>query len=153
MTTTALLLMTFATGLVDAVSVLVLGHVFVANMTGNVVFLGLWLAPRTLVDITAAVVSFASFIVPMWLIAVGIVFTGSVTANGALAEFSDIAGTAVALHFCVQSLIVGLLGTFFVIGLGSDTIWPLAAYGLCMAALTAAALKGVQRFQLRQKAR
>jgi len=63
MTTTALLLMTFATGLVDAVSVLVLGHVFVANMTGNVVFLGLWLAPRTLVDITAAVVSFASFIV------------------------------------------------------------------------------------------
>ncbi|EKF42668.1 Bcr/CflA subfamily drug resistance transporter [Nitratireductor indicus C115] len=97
--------------------------------------------------------SFTSFIVPMWLIAVGIVFTGSVTANGALAEFSDIAGTAVALHFCVQSLIVGLLGTFFVIGLGSDTIWPLAAYGLCMAALTAAALKGVQRFQLRQKAR
>ena len=35
-TVTVLLLLTFATGLVDAVSVLVLGHVFVANMTGNV---------------------------------------------------------------------------------------------------------------------
>lgn len=96
--------------------------------------------------------SFASFIVPMWLIAVGIVFTGSVTANGALAEFSDIAGTAVALHFCVQSLIVGLLGTFFVLSLGSDTIWPLAGYGLCMATLAAAALKGVQRLGSRSGA-
>jgi uncharacterized membrane protein YoaK (UPF0700 family) len=35
-----LLVMTTATGLVDAVSVLGLGKVFVANMTGNVVFLG-----------------------------------------------------------------------------------------------------------------
>jgi uncharacterized membrane protein YoaK (UPF0700 family) len=35
-----LLVMTFVTGLVDAVSYLKLGHVFVANMTGNVVFLG-----------------------------------------------------------------------------------------------------------------
>lgn len=36
----ALALLTFATGLVDAASVLGLGHVFTANMTGNVVFLG-----------------------------------------------------------------------------------------------------------------
>lgn len=34
-----LLVLTFATGLVDAVSFLGLGHVFTANMTGNVVFL------------------------------------------------------------------------------------------------------------------
>ena len=40
LTVVALLLLTFATGLVDAISVLVLGHVFVANMTGNVIFLG-----------------------------------------------------------------------------------------------------------------
>ncbi|MBV8528501.1 MAG: DUF1275 domain-containing protein [Candidatus Dormibacteraeota bacterium] len=36
----ALVLLTIATGAVDAVSYLSLGHVFVANMTGNVVFLG-----------------------------------------------------------------------------------------------------------------
>ena len=35
-----LLTMTAVTGMVDAVSVLALGHVFTANMTGNVVFLG-----------------------------------------------------------------------------------------------------------------
>jgi uncharacterized membrane protein YoaK (UPF0700 family) len=58
----ALLLLTFATGLIDAVSVLVLGHVFVANMTGNVIFLGFWLAPHSTVDLTAAVVAFVGFV-------------------------------------------------------------------------------------------
>ena len=61
-TVTALLLLTFATGLVDAVSVLVLGHVFVANMTGNVIFLGFWFVPHSGVDLWAAVVAFVSFI-------------------------------------------------------------------------------------------
>ncbi len=36
----ALLILTFSTGLIDAVSFLGLGHVFTANMTGNIVFLG-----------------------------------------------------------------------------------------------------------------
>lgn len=40
----ALLALTLVTGLVDAFSFLVLGDVFVANMTGNVVFLGFALA-------------------------------------------------------------------------------------------------------------
>jgi uncharacterized membrane protein YoaK (UPF0700 family) len=62
LTVTALLLLTFATGLVDAVSVLVLGHVFVANMTGNVIFLGFWFVPHSGVDLTAAVVSFGGFL-------------------------------------------------------------------------------------------
>jgi uncharacterized membrane protein YoaK (UPF0700 family) len=39
--------LTLVTGIVDAVSYLLLGHVFVANMTGNVVFLGFAItAPR-----------------------------------------------------------------------------------------------------------
>jgi uncharacterized membrane protein YoaK (UPF0700 family) len=62
LTVTALLLLTFATGLVDAVSVLVLGHVFVANMTGNVIFLGFWFVEHSGVDMFAAVVAFASFV-------------------------------------------------------------------------------------------
>ena len=61
-TVLALLLLTFATGLIDAVSVLVLGHVFVANMTGNVIFLGFWFVPHSGVDLTAAVVAFISFV-------------------------------------------------------------------------------------------
>src|SRR5467141_4011702 len=39
-----LLGLTVVTGLVDAVSYLALGHVFTANMTGNVVFLGFAIA-------------------------------------------------------------------------------------------------------------
>jgi hypothetical protein len=39
-----LLTLTVVTGLVDATSFLKLGHVFVANMTGNVVFLGFGIA-------------------------------------------------------------------------------------------------------------
>jgi len=62
LTVTALLLLTFATGLVDAISVLVLGHVFVANMTGNVIFLGFWFVPHSGVDLTAALVAFVSFV-------------------------------------------------------------------------------------------
>jgi uncharacterized membrane protein YoaK (UPF0700 family) len=63
LTTTALLLLTFATGLVDAVSVLALGHVFVANMTGNVIFLGFLFVPHSGVDLAAAAVAFASFLI------------------------------------------------------------------------------------------
>jgi len=62
MTVIGLLLLTFATGLVDAVSVLVLGHVFVANMTGNVIFLGFWFVPHSGVDMMAAVVAFVCFV-------------------------------------------------------------------------------------------
>lgn len=61
-TVTALLLLTFATGLADSISILVLGHVFVANMTGNVIFLGFWLAPKTSIDLTAVVVALPTFV-------------------------------------------------------------------------------------------
>ena len=61
-TVAALLLLTLATGMADAISILVLGHVFVANMTGNVIFLGFWLAPRTSIDLTAVVVALPTFV-------------------------------------------------------------------------------------------
>ena len=57
-----MLLLTFATGLADSISILVLGHVFVANMTGNVIFLGFWLAPKTSIDLTAVVVALPTFV-------------------------------------------------------------------------------------------
>lgn len=84
----------------------------------------------------AAPLSFWTFMPPMWLIAIGIVFTASVSANGALQAFASSAGTAVALHFCVQSLITGLAGTAFVILLDGTTVWPLVAYVTCMAIVT-----------------
>jgi uncharacterized membrane protein YoaK (UPF0700 family) len=58
-----LLALTFVTGLVDAFSYLLLGHVFVANMTGNVVFLGFAFAGAEGFSITASLVALASFVV------------------------------------------------------------------------------------------
>lgn len=84
--------------------------------------------------------SFVTFILPMWVAAAGIVFTGAVTANGALADFGDRAGTAVALYFCIESLIVGLAGTLAVLTFNGDTAWPLVAYLAVMATIVLAAL-------------
>jgi uncharacterized membrane protein YoaK (UPF0700 family) len=57
-----LVVMTVVTGLVDAFSYLVLGHVFVANMTGNVVFLGFALAGAPGFSITASFAAIAAFV-------------------------------------------------------------------------------------------
>src|SRR5882672_11178883 len=58
-----LLLLTVVTGLVDAASYLNLGHVFVANMTGNVVFLGFAIAGASELSIWASLVALGSFLV------------------------------------------------------------------------------------------
>jgi uncharacterized membrane protein YoaK (UPF0700 family) len=58
-----LVALTFVTGVVDAVSYLALGHVFVANMTGNVVFLGFALAGAGGVSSSASLLALGSFLV------------------------------------------------------------------------------------------
>src|SRR5271156_536766 len=52
-----LLVLTFTTGLVDATSYLGLGHVFTANMTGNIVFLGFGIAGSGGLPVVAPLVS------------------------------------------------------------------------------------------------
>lgn len=89
--------------------------------------------------------SFASFILPMWLAAIGIVMTVSVTANGALAQFNDVAGSAVAIYFCVESLIVSVIGTLAVTLLDGDTAWPLVVFGLGMSSVVLLALMLLER--------
>ncbi|MEU8543956.1 YoaK family protein [Streptomyces sp. NPDC048717] len=54
--------LTVVTGLVDAVSYLALGHVFVANMTGNVVFLGFALAGAQGLSAPASASALAAFL-------------------------------------------------------------------------------------------
>ena len=55
--------LTFVTGVVDAASYLKLGHVFVANMTGNVVFLGFALAGAPGLSAATSLVALGSFLV------------------------------------------------------------------------------------------
>jgi uncharacterized membrane protein YoaK (UPF0700 family) len=59
----ALLILTAVTGLIDAVSYLRMGHVFVANMTGNVVFLGFSLQPGSGLSLPASAVAIGGFLV------------------------------------------------------------------------------------------
>lgn len=58
-----LLGLTILTGLVDAVSILELGRVFVANMTGNVVFVGFALAGAPGFSLSASLSALAGFLV------------------------------------------------------------------------------------------
>lgn len=77
-----------------------------------------------------------TFIASMDVIAFGIVLTVSVTANGALERFPHAAGTATALYYAIQSLIVGVLGTLFTIILPGDTAWPLVAFCVFMGSIS-----------------
>jgi uncharacterized membrane protein YoaK (UPF0700 family) len=56
------LALTVATGLIDAVSYLALGHVFTANMTGNVVFLAFAVAGAPGLSIPRSTVSLLAFL-------------------------------------------------------------------------------------------
>jgi uncharacterized membrane protein YoaK (UPF0700 family) len=58
-----LLTLTAVTGLIDAVSYLRLGHVFVANMTGNIVFIGFALAPGSGLSPLASGVALGGFMI------------------------------------------------------------------------------------------
>src|ERR1700732_3123031 len=60
--TRTLLVLTVTTGVVDAVSYLGLGHVFTANMTGNVVLLGFGIAGTGGLPVVAPLVSLIAFV-------------------------------------------------------------------------------------------
>jgi uncharacterized membrane protein YoaK (UPF0700 family) len=100
-----LVAMTVVTGLVDSFSYLLLGHVFVANMTGNVVFLGFAVAGAQGFSIAASLVALASF-------GLGSVFGGRIATR-----FGDHRGHHVAVATAAQSvllavsMILALVGT------------------------------------------
>jgi uncharacterized membrane protein YoaK (UPF0700 family) len=60
--TRALLVLTFTTGVIDAASYLGLGHVFTANMTGNIVLLGFGVAGGSGLPVISPLVSLAAFL-------------------------------------------------------------------------------------------
>jgi uncharacterized membrane protein YoaK (UPF0700 family) len=60
--TELLLILTLVTGLVDAVSILSLGRVFVANMTGNVVFAGFAIVGAPGFSLSASLFALAGFL-------------------------------------------------------------------------------------------
>src|SRR5262245_21752004 len=57
-----MLVLTVLTGVVDAVSILSLGGVFVANMTGNIIFIGFAIAGARAISLTASLSALAGFV-------------------------------------------------------------------------------------------
>jgi uncharacterized membrane protein YoaK (UPF0700 family) len=96
-----LVILTVVTGLVDAFSYLVLGHVFVANMTGNVVFLAFALVGAKGFSIGASLAALAAF-------ACGAAGSGRVVTHlGARRGRSLAATTACEAALVVVALVVG----------------------------------------------
>jgi len=66
--------LTFTTGIVDAVSVLGLGHIFTANMTGNVVFIGFAIAGTSGFSVARSCIALLGFLI-------GVLVGGRITSN------------------------------------------------------------------------
>ena len=99
-----LVAMTVVTGLVDSFSYLLLGHVFVANMTGNVVFLGFAVAGAPGFSIAASLVALVSF---------GL---GSVLGGRIVAHFGHHRGHHVAVATGAQGLLLAVSMILAVVG-------------------------------------
>ena len=89
-----LLSLTVATGVVDAVSILALGRVFVANMTGNIVFIGFALAGAPGFSLVAAVLALAGFLI------------GAAACGPAISRWRQARGRLLAVVTTVESLLL-----------------------------------------------
>jgi uncharacterized membrane protein YoaK (UPF0700 family) len=97
--------LTLLTGLVDAVSYLRLGHVFVANMTGNVVFLGFALAGAGGLSVGASLAALASFLLGAF--AGGWLGARNAEHRGRLLRAATVAQAALILVALVLALLAG----------------------------------------------
>ncbi|WP_313459673.1 CmlA/FloR family chloramphenicol efflux MFS transporter [Stenotrophomonas sp.] len=88
---------------------------------------------------------FVAFIMPMWIIATGIVLVVSVSASGALASFDDKAGTAVALYYAIQGVVVSGFGTLATVVFGVGTPWALVGFCGVMCGVNVAGLWWLSR--------
>ena len=143
----ALMLLTVLTGLVDAISFLGLGHVFTANMTGNVVFLGFAIAgssglsvPRTLTSLIAflcgailggRVAAAMAASRRRWLVTVAVVEAGLLLASSSISIWFGIESATPSLGT------YGLIGLLAVaMGLRNATVRRLAVPDMTTTVLT-----------------
>jgi uncharacterized membrane protein YoaK (UPF0700 family) len=130
-----LLMLTAMTGLIDAVSILGLGRVFVANMTGNVVFIGFALAGAPGFSLSASVAALIGFLV------------GALVGGDLVARFASHRGLLLRNTGAAEFVLVGIA---FLLVLPSAGL-PGPAVGGVVAALSAAAM-GIQNATARRLA-
>jgi uncharacterized membrane protein YoaK (UPF0700 family) len=122
-----LLGMTAATGIIDAVSLLALGHVFTANMTGNVVFLGFALAGAPGFSLTRSSLALIFFLL-------GAVMGGRLSTGTSSGPLQHWTGWAFGLDGLL--LITAALVSFVSVNPASETSIPLfAVIGLTASAM------------------
>ncbi len=127
--------MTVVTGLVDAFSYLLLGHVFVANMTGNVVFLGFAVVGAPGFSIGASLVALVSFA------------AGSVVGGRIVQRFGHHRGHHVAVATATQGLL--LIVAMILAFVGTQPFGSGVRYGLIVFLAVA---MGVQNSSVRRLA-
>ncbi|MCG8965852.1 MULTISPECIES: YoaK family protein [Streptomyces] len=111
-----MLVLTVVTGLIDAVSYLALGRVFVANMTGNVVFLGFALAGAPGLSVTASIVSLMSFL------------TGALAGGRLGTRFAAHRGRLLATTTALQAVLVA--GTVIAVAVSDGEVTSPVRYTL-----------------------
>jgi uncharacterized membrane protein YoaK (UPF0700 family) len=132
-TVAALLTLTAVTGLIDAVSYLRLGRVFVANMTGNVVFLGFSAYPNSGLSAVASLVAIGGFLI------------GALAGGWSATRLDGRPRRWLGTEFAVEALIVAAVGA-----LGATGVLPLEPHGqYATIALLGAAL-GLQNSTVRR---
>ena len=130
-----LVAMTLVTGLVDAFSYLVLGHVFVANMTGNVVFLGFAVTGAPGFSIGASVTALVSFCV------------GALVGGQAAKRYRTHRGRLLSTATTIETVL--LAASVVLASLGGTPVTPGLRYALIFVLATA---MGVQNAAARQVA-
>ena len=126
-----LITLTFVTGLVDAVSFLKLGHVFVANMTGNVVFLGFAFAGAAVVSPVNSLVALVAFLL-------------GAAGGGRLAErFGEHRGKMLAAATVIEAALVAGALVMALVGALQYALIALLALAMGMQNATAARRLGV----------
>jgi len=106
----ALIMLTLVSGMVDGVSYLGLDHVFVANMTGNVVLLGV------------AAAGAAGFSVSATLTALGAFVAGAVVAGRVAGRFSGL-GRLLIAAMVVEVVLVGTAALIALLSASPATGW------------------------------
>jgi uncharacterized membrane protein YoaK (UPF0700 family) len=119
-----MLVLTVLTGVVDAVSILSLGRVFVANMTGNVVFVGFALAGAPGFSLAASLSALGGFLVGAGIAGVAVDRLGSHRGRMVLV----MAGAEFALVLCAL-LLAALAGPHYS-GAAADGIAALLALAM-----------------------
>jgi uncharacterized membrane protein YoaK (UPF0700 family) len=136
-----LLVLTVMVGVVDAASILDLGRVFVANMTGNVVFIGFAIAGAPGFALDASLVALAGFLVGAWL---GGLVVRRTRSRAILLSVSTCVGVGLltaatalapaAAHVVVRDLIVGFMA--IALGVQNSAVRRLAVADLTTTVLT-----------------